>query len=110
MTRKPRNHEYSTQFIINIALVAKERGWTQKELVERMGVSQSHWSGMLVRVGQHSVVLDIAYGMARGVGMSIEDLLLPRECTHEDLKVRHGQAKCMICGKVFDVTIGEEIA
>ena len=59
----------------NVKDLMRERGLTQVEVAKRGGISQGSVS-IAVR-GLHGQQLDIVYGLARGLGVTVSDLLSP---------------------------------
>ena len=56
-----------------------DRGWTQQELAERLGVSRQTVNA--IETGRYDPSLPLAFGLGRVFGLAIEDLFeaAPRE-------------------------------
>lgn len=74
----PTSRRRSTRLILakNLRVERTNRGWSQEELADRAGISQTYTSQ--VESGQRSVSIDILEGLARALGLQAHELLTPK--------------------------------
>lgn len=59
-----------------LRVLRAERGWSQGELAERLGVSRQTINA--IETGKYDPSLPLAFGIARVFGSSIEEIFDPR--------------------------------
>ena len=52
-----------------------DRGWTQQELADRLGVSRQTVNA--IETGKYDPSLPVAFGLARAFGLAIEEIFEP---------------------------------
>lgn len=60
--------------------VREEKGMSQTELAYKAGVSQRHIA--FIEQGVRNPSIDVAGRIARALGVSMDDIFLPSECTN----------------------------
>lgn len=58
-----------------LRLLRAERGWSQAELAQRLGVSRQTVNA--IETGRYDPSLPLAFGLARVFGMAIEEIFEP---------------------------------